>query len=162
MAEWRKARASDLVATISLEDVKPSLWQNFLELSGKCFDFKSRYHEAYIKFKEMNALSTSSEDFKKFDRGRYLENAEIKYMLRLKFVETKNLLPTKGPFNPVFIGFPRSGTTLLDTILSHIHYSVVEEQPMLHNTEKYLIRLGVDLRVRGKLTVNCVGLKILL
>ena len=111
----------------------------------------------------MNALSTSSEDFKKFDRSRYLENAEIKYALDSKFVETKNLAADmKGPFNPVSMGFPRSGTTLLDTILrSHSHIQVVEEQPMLHNTEKYLIRLGVDSRVRGKLTVNCVAWKIL-
>ena len=96
----------------------------------------------------MNALSTSSEDFKKFDRGRYLEKCRNKiYALDSKFVETKNLAADmKGPFNPVFIvGFPRSGTTLLDTILrSHSHIQVVEEQPMLHNTEKYLIRLGVD------------------
>ena len=42
-------------------------------------------------------------------------------------------------FTPVFlVGFPRSGTTLLDTILrSHSKIAVVEEQPAINVTKNF-------------------------
>ena len=44
----------------------------------------------------------------------------------------------KNEFTPVFlIGFPRSGTTLLDTILrSHPEIDVIEEKPLINSVEK--------------------------
>ncbi|MDB4209494.1 sulfotransferase [bacterium] len=150
-ALWRsgeKDKASDLVAKISWEDVKPSLRQNFLELSGRCLDFKSQYHEAYKKYQKMNALNSSSKDLLKFDRDQYLDKCRNNLnALDAKVVETNNsTADIKGSFFPVFIvGFPRSGTTLLDTILrSHSDIQVIEEQPMLYNTRKYLLDSGFD------------------
>ena len=50
----------------------------------------------------------------------------------------------EGEFNPVFlIGFPRSGTTLLDNILSsHSKIITLEEKPMVAKMKKYLSKIA--------------------
>ena len=49
-------------------------------------------------------------------------------------------------FTPTFlVGFPRSGTTLLDTIIrSHSKIRVVEEKPLIHSTKNFLNKSGYD------------------
>ena len=46
----------------------------------------------------------------------------------------------ENEFSPVFlIGFPRSGTTLLDTILrSHPEIDVIEEKPLINSVEQII------------------------
>ena len=60
-------------------------------------------------------------------------------------LDNKNLLLksqsiNKNEFSPVFlIGFPRSGTTLLDTILrSHPEVDVIEEKPLINSVEQVI------------------------
>lgn len=60
------------------------------------------------------------------------------------------------------VGFPRSGTTLLDTILrSHRQITVIEEKPTLHNIQKLLSdHLGGDPNGLSQLSqANCVELR---
>jgi len=60
-------------------------------------------------------------------------------------LENKNFVVKKTPLkknelSPVFlIGFPRSGTTLLDTILrSHPEIDVIEEKPLINSVERVM------------------------
>jgi tetratricopeptide (TPR) repeat protein len=47
--------------------------------------------------------------------------------------------PSRGPLPAFLLGFPRSGTTLLDTILmGHPHVQVMEEQPILRRVSHEL------------------------
>ena len=64
----------------------------------------------------------------------YRKNLDIN-----KFLERKNY-KVKNESEPVFLlGFPRSGTTLLDTILrSHPEIDVIEEKPIIQNIEKII------------------------
>ena len=52
----------------------------------------------------------------------------------------KNNSLEKNEFSPVFlIGFPRSGTTLLDTILrSHPEIDVIEEKQLINSVEQII------------------------
>ena len=82
----------------------------------------------------------------KLNPEKYLQN--LKRELReLKSSSTKTpKTQTRGShrITPTFlIGFPRSGTTLLGTILgSHSKIAVVEEKPALHNTKSFLAENG--------------------
>jgi len=101
---------------------------------AKCYDRIGDANKAFGYFKKANLL-TQSTKMKNFDKNKYLQEIKI----RKEFFKKSNIekWPTlKQPDNepsPIFlIGFPRSGTTLLDTILrSHPLIEVVEEQFMV-------------------------------
>ena len=101
---------------------------------AKCYDRIGGTDKAFNYFKKANLL-TQSTKMKNFDKNKYLQEIKI----RKEFFKKSNIekWPTlKQPDNepsPIFlIGFPRSGTTLLDTILrSHPLIEVIEEQFMV-------------------------------
>jgi len=101
---------------------------------AKCYDRIGDTDKAFNYFKKANLL-TQKTKIKNFDKNKYLQEIKI----RKEFFKKSNIKkwPTlKQPDNkpsPIFlIGFPRSGTTLLDTILrSHPLIEVIEEQFMV-------------------------------
>ena len=71
-----------------------------------------------------------------------------------KYLE-KKIIINKSEFPPTFlIGFPRSGTTLLDTILrSHPDIDVLEEKPIINSVEQIIkSKYKYSLDELGKLT----------
>ena len=101
---------------------------------AKCYDRIGGTDKAFNYFKKANLLSQKTK-IKNFDKNKYLQVIKI----RKEFFKKSNIKkwptlkqPDNEP-NPIFlIGFPRSGTTLLDTILrSHPLIEVVEEQFMV-------------------------------
>ena len=103
-------------------------------------------YKAFIEEKVKNY----EEAFKCFEKSQLnlkYENTNPKifqnYILKYKTnINNKNFVvnktaPQKNEFLPVFlVGFPRSGTTLLDTILrSHPEIDVVEEKPLINSVE---------------------------
>ena len=101
---------------------------------AKCYDQIGDTDKAFNYFKKANLLSQSTK-IKNFDKNKYLQEIKI----RSEFFKKSNikkwpaLKQSDNRPNPIFlIGFPRSGTTLLDTILrSHPLIEVVEEQFMV-------------------------------
>ena len=80
-----------------------------------------------------------------FDGGLYLQRID-KLGARFTPAWVNQWSPLKGPdgrADPVFlVGFPRSGTTLLDTILrSHPAIAVLEEKPTVNAVEEAVHRL---------------------
>ena len=101
---------------------------------AKCYDRIGDTDKAFNYFKKANLL-TQKTKIKNFDKNKYLQEIKI----RKEFFKKSNIKKwpvLKQPDNepsPIFlIGFPRSGTTLLDTILrSHPLIEVIEEQFMV-------------------------------
>ena len=101
---------------------------------AKCYDRIGGTDKAFNYFKKANLLSQKTK-IKNFDKNKYLQVIKI----RKEFFKKSNikkwpaLKQSDNRPNPIFlIGFPRSGTTLLDTILrSHPLIEVVEEQFMV-------------------------------
>ena len=101
---------------------------------GKLLDRLGRYDQAYAALLEANSLVR--DNFRRFQQDIGDENAPIPWLERgLDTVEPYTSLRPVGEAEgaPVFIvGFPRSGTTLLDQILdSHPRLQVLEEKPAL-------------------------------
>lgn len=111
-------------------------------LRGQLLDRLGRVDEAFEAFSATNHMHIASPT-------RPLERAEV---LRDRLRSELDLLTPDwaaswpaaregaGPADPVFlIGFPRSGTTLLDTILmGHPATTVLEEQPPLNHVDKHI------------------------
>ena len=108
---------------------------------AKCYDQLGLYQKAYEFFEISNRISeelpNNNSDKKKFmdsivQRTNYFSNFTNKI--------TKKELNKSPNLDPVFlIGFPRSGTTLLDTILrTHSLIEVIEEKPIVDVIKKSL------------------------
>jgi tetratricopeptide (TPR) repeat protein len=105
----------------------------YYELKGKLYDKLGLFDEAFNAFTEMNAQAETSPEFATIKSEEYFAgiSAALKDLTQAKPVSTdRNPAPDNTPC--FLIGFPRSGTTLLDTILrSHSQIIVAEEQPMV-------------------------------
>ena len=108
---------------------------------AKSYDQISKFEKAFNNFKINNDLVGKHE-------GKYIDNQvyityikqRIEYFQNFKISDWKNYPFKINSIDPIFlIGFPRSGTTLLDTILrTNKTIDVIEEKPILRN---FLIKL---------------------
>ena len=101
---------------------------------GKCYDRTKNVDKAFDCFIKAKDLSFQLKS-KNINKNFYLKKIENKFEFFSKFEKEKwsPLKKSDVRSDPIFmIGFPRSGTTLLDTILrSHPSIEVIEEKPMV-------------------------------
>ncbi len=120
---------------IQTDALQPSLRAAYISLLGKTCDKLGRFEEAFFAFGKQNELTKASAEAKKFSADGYLGSIQMRKNAWTTDVRPNWAKPLtgEGPISPTFlVGFPRSGTTLLDTILrSHPEISVVEEKLMV-------------------------------
>ena len=112
----------------------------FFKLKGECSDKLKKFDEAFQYFNKMNETIKSSKSFQKYSPNEYFNF----YRDQLKQIQSSPYKPhiiskksIKAHEQAFLVGFPRSGTTLLDTILrSHSRICVVEEKPMISSAKK--------------------------
>ena len=106
-------------------------YKAFIEEKNKNFD------EAFKCF-EKSQLNLKYQNFNPEIFQEYIKT--YRKNLDNKDFVVKNKSLNKNDFSPVFlIGFPRSGTTLLDTILrSHPEIDVIEEKPLINSVEQVI------------------------
>ena len=101
---------------------------------AKCYDKLKDINNSFDFFKKTNEINLKQKK-NSIDKKQTLKIIEE----RASFFKNEKINSwslndiSKANFNPVFlIGFPRSGTTLLDTILrSHPTINVIEEKPLV-------------------------------
>ena len=110
-----------------------------------CYDRIGDSKKAFKNFSKANNLFLNLRTVNFFDKNRYLQRIDKRKAFFEKSIikkwKTIKLLNARP--NPVFlIGFPRSGTTLLDSILnSHPSIEVIEEKPMVSKLIESLSKL---------------------
>jgi tetratricopeptide (TPR) repeat protein len=133
---WRmkeRKEALKLLSTIDLKTVSENRKQGFLNLKAKCFESSKNFSKAYDCFFEMNLLAKKSDTYLNSNSDKFFANTKNQ-LEQLKLRLTSGATDTEDndvTISPVFlVGFPRSGTTLMDTILrSHSKIEVLEEKP---------------------------------
>jgi tetratricopeptide (TPR) repeat protein len=130
---------------ISPDVINPSRVLAFYELRGKCLDHRNAPKDAMEMFDAMNALSRADHKAMISKGDDYLERAMARAEDIITLNTTQKWTNTAKDTNPqpIFIvGFIRSGTTLLDTILSgHPDIHVVEEKGFV---EAMRNQIGID------------------
>jgi hypothetical protein len=133
---WRNKEfkaAYVLISEIDFETISEIRKQYYLNLKAKCFEKYEDFDKAYECFSKSNSLAKKSNDYVRSNSENYFQTLRDHLTkLRSDPIPNPKIQSAKiTEFNPVFlVGFPRSGTTLLDTILrSHSKIDVVEEQP---------------------------------
>jgi tetratricopeptide (TPR) repeat protein len=113
---------------------------------GLLYDRLDRIEPAWADFTEGNRLQAQGIQGSNVNKTRY--TAELDRHAQLDVSWLRGLSATSGePAAPVFlVGFPRSGTTLLDQILdSHPRIQTLEEKPIVR-----ILCDEIDNLVRGK------------
>jgi Tfp pilus assembly protein PilF len=127
--------AKNYLSSISFNEVDKKNEATRLITLAKCYDRMDESKNAFIYFNKANSLFSKVKKINFFDKQRYLKSIDVrkKYFTRSNIKKWKTLKYPKINQEPIFlIGFPRSGTTLLDTILrSHPQVEVIEEKPMV-------------------------------
>ena len=108
-----------------------------LDLQSKNYEKLKNFSSAFKSIEERNSIILNQEKNKKYNKNNILD-AITKYKefyIKKNISLINNRLKYKSDEKLVFlVGFPRSGTTLLDTILrSHSKIKVIEEKPYLLN-----------------------------
>lgn len=119
-----------LEALLSLPSLPPKLRISAHGYLGECFDSQERFGEAFHQFEAANDLQFGMLD-SSYGKTGYLVPHRVDQLTA--FVEQQDFSSwSPGPAcdrSPVFlVGFPRSGTTLLDQVLSSHPQVVVQEE----------------------------------
>lgn len=101
---------------------------------AKSYDYVGQYSKAFKYFSIANDIMEKSTK-NKFDKKKYIDlvKTKLNFFSNNSFKIDTNTEIYDEYIDPVFlIGFPRSGTTLLDTILrSHKSINVIEEKSLV-------------------------------
>lgn len=132
--DGNRAAALDLVRDLYSPAISPSIKAHF---AGQLADRLDRTDEAVRFYEDMNAAQAQSPMGVGVDRSAYQRSiaALDAQTTPAWFAGWASVPPPVAPPSPAFlVGFPRSGTTLLDTILmGHSRTHVLEELPIIEN-----------------------------
>ena len=146
---WRNKNTQEaikLILNIDFETITPIRKQGYLHLKAKCYEASKDYDLAYDCFKHMNSVAIKSTDYLGLDPEIYFQSSrdQLAILNSNSFKKPANNITEQTDLVPVFlVGFPRSGTTLLDSILrSHSSIDVVEEQPAVDLAKAFVKKSG--------------------
>ena len=131
-----------LIGLINIDQLAATRTSLFWQLRAKLEQHQKNYNAAFISFTEMNNTYINSPVYNGKQAQAYFDELLMRVKDLNNALETpycQNLEESSADVPIFLIGFPRSGTTLLDTILrTHSKISVVEEKNMLSKAKKYL------------------------
>ena len=137
--------ADTLVAQITDDEVSKIRKAPYYKLVGDLRHRDQDYDAAFFAYESSNQAVKSGLEYKRLEReaGHYFESLKntARQLEQLLIGSPISERPFQDARQPTFlVGFPRSGTTLLDTILrTHSRVQVIEEQPMV---SKMIATLG--------------------
>lgn len=129
-------QAHHLIADISVDQIAEQRKTSFLHLAAQIAHNLGHTDQAYDLFQQMNDVFAQSAEFAQHDVDGLFQRItdDAHAALSLPGYSAQILDDASAPV--FLIGFPRSGTTLLDTVLmGHSGISVVEEQNMVPQME---------------------------
>ena len=142
---WRTKRfrkAFKLIQAIEVGSLGTKCIVDYLNLKAKCYEEFGDFDNSFRFFKQMNFAIMQSDEFKQSHADEYFHEIG-KNLTTLRNKSISKIASRKFELSgssPVFlVGFPRSGTTLMDTILrAHSRIEVVEEQPNVFAAKQFV------------------------
>ena len=131
-----------LISLVNIDQLDLIRRPLFLQLKAKLHHYQKNYKSAFNSFAEMNHSVINSSNYKGKEAQVFFDELLHRGQQLKNIVETPYSQSLAEPSidTPTFlIGFPRSGTTLLDTILrTHSKIDVIEEKAMLSKAQLHL------------------------
>ena len=127
--------AAELVEKININKLLEKRKPSAMKLQGDIYHHKKNYSAAFECYKSKNKYVKDSLEYKRQEPEKYFiqQREKVAQIEQLQEKSAYKSVIKPSWIQPTFlIGFPRSGTTLLDTILrTHSNIDVLEELPML-------------------------------
>ena len=124
-----------LISLVNIDDIGLIRRPLFFQLKAKLHHYQKNYKSAFNSFAEMNHSVINSSDYKGMEAQVFFDELlhRVQQLKNLAETPYSQSFAESSIVSPTFlIGFPRSGTTLLDTILrTHSKIDVIEEKAML-------------------------------
>ena len=140
----RYAEAGALIDQITEGELSEASRASYYKLLGDLRNRNRNYDAAFSAYEDSNRTVKAGREFLGLEiaAGQYFE-LHKNTALQLEQISIESPLfkrPYQDGREPSFlVGFPRSGTTLLDTILrTHSRITVIEEQPMVQKMSEAL------------------------
>ena len=128
------------VENTNLRNLEDNHLANAYELMGKCYEKIGEYKSAFDSFSKMNLTIKNTSNFSRQNKSKFLMRVQnINNDLRTHGHEARSAsIKSAWDKHLIFlIGFPRSGTTLLDSVLrSSKQTLVLEEKPFITQSIK--------------------------
>lgn len=135
-------QAHHLIADISVDQIAEQRKTSLLHLSAQIAHNLGHTDQAYDLFQQMNDVFAQSAEFAQHDVDGLFQRITDDANAALSLPRYSAQIHDDASAPVFLIGFPRSGTTLLDTVLmGHSGISVVEEQNMVPQIER---RIGQE------------------
>jgi tetratricopeptide (TPR) repeat protein len=138
LTEFRKEnyeKAEELVEKININELLNKRQPSAMKLQGDIYHHKKNYSAAFEAYKLQNKHVKDSLEYKRQEPEKYFtrQRGKVAQIEQLQEQSAYKSVIKPSWIQPTFlIGFPRSGTTLLDTILrTHSNIDVLEELPMV-------------------------------
>ncbi|MBT7951580.1 MAG: tetratricopeptide repeat protein [Gammaproteobacteria bacterium] len=140
--EEKYMEALDILKSISLINMDAETISSIYFEMGKLYDLVGDSDSAMQHIREGNRVQADSFEAGKFAGNTYLnETRNIYNQINHDWLKSWTDLSLEKEANSIvfLLGFPRSGTTLLDQILDgHPKIQVIEEKPMIENIVEQL------------------------
>ena len=149
--EMRHKDVCDFLELIDPDKLPSETRRSQSELLAKTYDKMDKFSSAFALFETANEIAKQSTAARPFSAQRFLDEV-LQTSKSWSNVGKLDWSARPAPANShslaFLIGFPRSGTTLLDTILqSHPEGTVVEEKPMVQALRTHvgvIVKSGVQ------------------
>ena len=149
---WRENKiveAKNLLESVNIEEyknIKPKIKIKYYELFSKICDHINDTKKAFQYFLKINQYDAKNIQDSKFNKDVILQKIKD----NKKYFNSTNInkwnkisIPVNRPAPVFLVGFPRSGTTLLDSILrSHPMIKVIEERPTVTKTTELFLSIS--------------------
>ena len=124
-----------LIEKIKDNNISNTRKANFFKFKAEWFQFKKNFDTAFGYFMSMNNFVKNSISYKKLNPEQFFNKTKEKLSQTIQLQKGKSYekIVDENRSQPNFlIGFPRSGTTLIDTILrGHSKIKLIEEKPLI-------------------------------
>lgn len=152
--------AQKFIFKINEDKLPKELKLQFLKLKAEFYDYKEEFDLAFKEFNELKKYTKKSSEYNEQAKDEWLNKIK-ENISEIKNLEKKTIYSSKIVakwYQPSFIiGFPRSGTTLLDTILrSHSKINVIEELPLIPHlrVENELSKIHIVEKIESEFAEN--------
>ena len=133
----KNIEAINILKNIKFINHKQNWEYRRLNLLGKIYDEIKNYKKAFEAHNSANKFLINNFCLRLFSEKKYYNKIKKLSLIAKKNINPFNLTKNKNSSLFFLVGFPRSGTTLLDAILSsHSKIEVIEEKPSIENILK--------------------------
>jgi len=123
------------------QSISPENKIKYYELLSKVYDYLNETEKSYKYFVKINQHDSKKIVNRGYNKEYFFKEIEINktYFTSKNILKWNKINKTSEKTSPTFlVGFPRSGTTLLDTILrSHPSIEVIEEEFMVEKMKSF-------------------------